>query len=180
MPISSIAQVLLRLFALGWMITGVIQFVSLVLFGSIGGSSLFAVAPGLVYIVAGLIFWFLAPWISRLLAKGSDGEMTLEGVTEVTLFGAVLLGLGMYFVLSSFAVVISWVHFFTINKSPDYGFHQESGPSYYDLSEAVLMLAAGVALVFTARKFAAKLCRDEDDDLANDPNRPPPPEEIEG
>ncbi|HBJ83733.1 MAG TPA: hypothetical protein DDZ88_07680 [Verrucomicrobiales bacterium] len=68
------------------------------------------------------------------------------------------VGLGMYFTLYSFANVFSWIHFFSINQSPDYGFHRENSPSYYSLTENGMTLAAGIALIFTARRWAEKLC----------------------
>ncbi len=160
MPTSSIAQILLRLFALNWFLLGLIQ---------IGGSVFVyrwqavnyfrSLDSSLIYITAAVVLWLSAPKLSRLLAKRNDGEFSLSGVTERQLYSTAFLVLGLYFALSSFANVFSWIHFFSIHKSPDYGFHRESAPSYYSLAEGLLTLIAGVALMLTARTWAIKLTR---------------------
>ena len=65
----------------------------------------------------------------------------------------------MYFALDSFADVFNWLHFFAINNSPDYGFHHDNKPSYYDLTKNLLTLIAGITLIFTAHIWAEKLTR---------------------
>ncbi len=172
MPASSIAQILLRLFALKWLLTGGINFASSIFTGNQHGYYFLSLLPPIIYILAGLLFWFLSPKISLLLAKQNNGEVTLQGVTQEQLFASVLLGLGVFFALNSFANVFSWIHFFAINKSPNYGFHQENQPSYYELSEAAMTLVAGIALIFTSRKWAEKLCRKNTDDQQHDTVRP--------
>ena len=159
MPISSIAQILLRLFALNWFFTGMIQIASLMFLHDYEPYSLYSLAPGLIYVVMASLFWRLAPLISRLIAKRNDGEVNLAGVTERQLFSTAFLSLGLYFALDSFSNVFSWIHFFVINKSPNYGFHHEEEPSYYLLLESLLTLAAGTALILTAQTWAKKLTR---------------------
>jgi len=105
-----------------------------------------------------MIAWLLAPRIARRLARNNDGSISLQGVTQFQLYSTVFVGLGMYFTLNSFANVFSWIHFFSINQSPDYGFHRENSPSYYTLTENGMTLAAGIALTLTARRWAEKLC----------------------
>ena len=159
MPASSIAQILLRLFALNWFLTGIIQIASVAFLSGRGSFYFYSLLPSLIYIIAGVTFWIVAPGLARLLAKRNDGEFTLAGVTERQLFSTAFLALGLYFALNSFAKVFSWIHFFTINKSPDYGFHHEQAPSYYELTEGLLTLAAGIALILTAQTWARKLTR---------------------
>jgi len=159
MPASSIAQILLRLFALNWLLTGVIQIASTTALAGQVPFLFYTLAPSLVHIAAAAVFWFVAPRISRLLARRNDGEFTLAGVTERQLYSTAFLALGLYFALNSFANVFSWIHFFAISKSPDYGFHHEEAPSYYQLTEGLMTLVAGVVLVVTARTWAAKLAR---------------------
>ena len=159
MPISSIALVLLRLFALNWFLLGLSQNIGLAfqIWQQPIDYSLVVVAC--LYLLLGLFFWFLAPKLSRFVTKGGHGEFNLQGITTEQLYAAVFLGLGVYFTLDSFADVFSWGHFFAIYKSPNYGFHQQgNAPSYYDLSEALMTLAGGIVFIFNARRWAAKLC----------------------
>lgn len=161
MPASSIAQILLRLFALNWFLMGIFQIGTVMLMADEGSFSFHpsSLIPWLIYLLAGIIFWVMARPLSRLLANRNDGEFTLEGVTERQLYSTAFLSLGLYFALNSFANVFSWIHFFAINKSPDYGFHHQEEPSYYELTEGLLTLMAGVALMLTSRTWAAKLTR---------------------
>lgn len=159
MPSSSVAQILLRIFALNWFLTGLIQIASMAFTFRQEYFSIFNFAPSAVYFVAGILVWAIAPKLSRFLAHRNDGDFNLKGVTEQQLYAAVFLGLGLYFTLTSFAAAFSWVHFFAVNKSPEYGFHQESQPSYYDMSETVMTLAAGILLIFTCNTWARKLAQ---------------------
>ena len=161
MPLSSITHILLRIFALNWFLTGSIQLISSIIVSNIGGGvyDLLFYAPSVVYFVAGIVVWFSSPKLSRLLTKNYDGDFNLEGVTLEMLFSTAFVTIGLYFCLDSFAAVFNWIHFFTIYKSPDYGFHQQQEPSYYDLSESILTFVSGIALVLTARLWSAKLCK---------------------
>lgn len=160
MPTSSIAQILIRIFALSWIIRGLVPLLTVFFLGSdfFGAIPLYASLP---YIIASVMFWWLAPGLSRLIAKGYDqGIPSLKGVTERQLFSTAFVSIGAYFVLSSVGKVFSWAHFFIIYQLPAYGFHRESQPSYYDLMENILTLVAGAALIGTARIWAAKLTRE--------------------
>ena len=77
MPVSSIAQILLRLFALSWILTGFIQVASFILLSFEGLFSLFSTAGPIIYFVGGIILWVLAPGISRFISAGNDGEVSL-------------------------------------------------------------------------------------------------------
>jgi hypothetical protein len=100
--------------------------------------------------------WFFAPAVSRLLARRNDYKFSLQGVTERQFFTFSLLSLGLDFALSSAAAVFSWIHFFMINKSPEYGFHHDDAPSYYELLGGVD--SSGLGLVFTAQTWV-RFCR---------------------
>lgn len=158
MPVSSIAQVLLRLFALDWAVTGIIQLAPQVFSVFQVGFRAYMLIPPLIYLVACWLVWRFAPHLSRLVARGHDGEVQLHGVTQLQLHTTMLAGLGVYFTLSSFANCFNWIHFFAVSSSPNYGFHRENSPSYYSLTENGMTLAAGIALILTARRWAEKLC----------------------
>tara|TARA_R110002096_G_scaffold139504_10_gene293867 strand:- start:609 stop:1121 length:513 start_codon:yes stop_codon:yes gene_type:complete len=167
MPVSSITQVILRLFALHWFLAGIIPLASLMLFvGDLNGY--FSFIPPITQVVVGVGFWFLAPAISRLVARKNDPKISLEGVTEEQLFATAFISLGLYFSLKSFSSVFNWLHFFVVKESPDYGFHQELEPSYYDFTEQGLTLAAGLYLILSAKGWAAKLSRSRKSEQGTD------------
>jgi len=158
MPVSSIAQVLLRIYALHQFLTGFLYGASFIItHQEMGRHSLY---QALVFVVFGAGCWLVAPWVSRIAAKGNDGEFQLKGVNQEQLFATGFLVIGLYFALGSFATLFNWIHFFIVNQSPDYGFHKTEEPSYYSLTEAGLNLVMGIAIVLTSRTWAARLCRE--------------------
>ena len=173
MPISSITHVLLKIFALNWLLSGAIQLISVIATSQMnaGSYSFLFYAPSLVYFVAGIILWFFAPKFSRILTKKHDGEFNLEGVTLEMLLTTAFVSVGLYFSLDSFAAAFNWVHFFTIYNSPNYGFHQEQGPSYYDLTESLLTFITGAILIFTSQHWSSKLCKKQQSEQVAAPDR---------
>ena len=159
MPLSSITQVLLRLFALSWALTGLVQLAQTAMQAGYYKFSGPMLAAPLIMLLMSSIVWRFAPRISQALVRGNDTAVSLQGVTQSQLYATVFVGLGMYFALDSFADVFNWLHFFAINNSPDYGFHHDNKPSYYDLTKNLLTLIAGITLIFTAHIWAEKLTR---------------------
>lgn len=173
MPISSIAQIFIRLYSLKILVGALASFGGMLTITQIpaydGWNLFLGFLPNLILITSGIVLWTIAPWISRLLISNGNGELTLGGVRREDLFTAVLLSLGVYFIMDSFSNVLGWVHYFAINRS-ERGFHINDVPSYYDLTERVLTLIGGVALVVTCRTWGRRLAREytgEQDALSN-------------
>ena len=160
MPVSSIAQIFIRLYALKILVGALASFGGMLTMldnPAYGGWTTFlGFLPNLIVITSGVVLWVIAPWLSRLLTKKGNGELTLGGVTREDLLTAVLLGLGVYFIMDSFSNVVGWAHYFAVNRSEG-GFHMDEEPSYYDLAERLLTLGGGIALVMTCRTWARRL-----------------------
>jgi hypothetical protein len=157
MPVSSIAQILIRLFALNMLLLSLVHIASLFSMPGPFSFYFYTIGPSLVHFAAFVAFWFGAPKLSRLLTRGNDGHMNLEGVTERQLYSTGFLILGLYFAMDSFASVFSWIHYFSVHESSEFGFHQKEAPSYYSLTEEVMTLIAGVGLILSAQTWATKL-----------------------
>jgi hypothetical protein len=173
MPVSSIAQIFLRLYSLKLLVGALASFGGLLMItrnpAYDGWSTFLGFLPNLIVITSGVVLWVIAPWLSRLLTKKGNGELTLGGVTREDLLTAVLLGLGVYFIMDSFSNVIGWAHYFAVNRSEG-GFHMDEEPSYYDLTERLLTLGGGFALIMTCRTWARRLApklRSEQDAPSN-------------
>lgn len=160
MPVSSIAQILIRLQAIVIFLRGVSTLGgTFTTFDNVAYSTstrFLMISPSIVLFVVAVLVWRIAPWLSRLMTRKSDGELSLGGVTGEDLCTAVLLGLGVYFIMCSFADVLGWIHFFAVNRMEG-GFHMGDDPSYYDLTEGLLTLMAGVAIAMTCRTWARRL-----------------------
>ena len=160
MPVSSIAQLFIRLYSLKILVGAFASFGGILSMdnrATFNPLSLFlGLLPNLLVITAGVVLWMVAPWLSRLLTKKGNGDLTLAGVTREDLFAAVLLGLGVYFIMDSLSNVIGWAHYFAINSS-ERGFRMDDNISYYDLTERVLTLVGGIALTLTCRTWARRM-----------------------
>lgn len=157
MPVSSIAAVLLRLYALNLAIVGLVQIPGM-LMQPAAGSLPYTLLPSLASLVIGLVLWVITPALARLLARGLDAQATLTGVDETTLLRTIFVGLGLWFALSSFASIFNWLHYFAVSRSSIVkDGAEQSAP--YDFWHQVLTCVAGVLLVSTSRIWAEKLTR---------------------
>jgi len=163
MPTSSVAQILLRLVALNWILTGLIQLFGPVYMAYINETEIKPIlfAPSVSLMVFGILCWIISAPLSRLLSRRNEGEFSLQGASQETLYATGLLCLGVYFSLNSFANAFSWIHYFAMNKLAFHdGFSMRRGvPSSYTLFEAVATFLAGVTLSLNASRWARRLVR---------------------
>ena len=158
MPISSIAVILIRLYALNLAIVGFFQSLGIALqVGSHGVALLSSMVPSLGSLITGVILWMIAPRFATLLASRRDENVTLEGVNELTLYTAVFIGVGLWFALSSFAGVFNWLHYFAVSRSSLSAWDDAEQNNFYALASEFLTFIAGLFLVVTGRTWAGKL-----------------------
>lgn len=173
MPVSSIAQIFIRLYSLKILVGALASFGGMLMIARSpvydGWSTFLGFLPNLIVITSGVVLWVIAPWLSRVLTKKGNGELMLGGVMREDLLTAVLLGLGVYFIMDSYSNVLGWAHYFAVNRSEG-GFHMDDEPSYYDLTERLLTLGGGIALVTTCRTWARRLSLKSTSEQAVTPN----------
>ena len=162
MPASSLAQILLRIFALYWMMSGIIQFGSIALIGRLPDRSfilpdLSFFLPSAVYVLIGLGIWHQAPRLSRLAAAGNDGELTLRGVTQRQLCATAFMALGIYFTLSHVGNLLNGIYIYVLKRNNG----EELLSNDYSFLQFGINVVAGVLLAANARKLAGKLCADQ-------------------
>ena len=163
MPLSTIAKLIIRLYAIKlWVgsFTVMAGFVTVPMLSNYSFGELFTTfLPNIFVVLSGVVLWQLAPMISKLLTKGDDAQIQLTGVTSEHLYTATLLGLGVYFILSSLASTFSWTHYLIVYRRDVDGFQMNQAPSYYDLTDYLITLLAGLALTLTCRKWARRLAK---------------------
>ncbi|CAN5401241.1 hypothetical protein BH09VER1_BH09VER1_09120 [soil metagenome] len=167
MPLNSIAVIVLRLFALNWLLHD-IGLWALAVQQSLSGSRppyLLAAffLPALLLLVASAILWLLAPRIARLVSPSPDAAVALSSLTRYDLYCFGFVFLGLYFVLSSFAEVINWTHYFATvahnAKVPDQELQKQN---FYQLTRPGLTFVGGLISLFGASRWAKKLVRREE------------------
>jgi hypothetical protein len=172
MPLSNIVTVVLRLFA--------IQMVG----QSINMALSFAAADAkqrfhpphywLAYLVpvAGLVFalleWCLAPVIARLVTRNRDAEVALGMLSRLDLYSFAFVFLGLYFILTSIAPALDWLHYYLGISAV--GSQSESQSSFYTLASYLVTLTAGLVALLAARRWARKLLARERREETVQPN----------
>lgn len=160
MPISSIAQILLCLFALTWVLYGLIIIIGFMIAKGSEMELLFSLLPSAFHLVAGIFLWIFSSRISRLVARGDDGKVDLVGIKEEHLYAAVSIGLGLFFVLESLGDVFRHIHQVMMLRSLAEEHVQDLGQvPLQNLLQSGLTLVAGIALVMTARTWSRKIVR---------------------
>ncbi|MEO6848554.1 MAG: hypothetical protein ABI443_12620, partial [Chthoniobacterales bacterium] len=153
----SITQVLLRLFALNWVVMGIVQFVSLSYTFQNSHPSFLNYSAPICFTTCGVFVWIFAPFLSHQFSRGNDASLTLQGITLRQMYSTTFVGLGLYFSLTSFANVFNWLHYVIITQSGESTYHNANSSSYYQLSQSAMTLAAGIFIIVTADIWARKL-----------------------
>src|SRR2546421_10240109 len=120
MPLSSIVVIVIRLFALKWVLTAIPLFLSAVATplphdGSVAGVLTPYVVPLLLLILAAVL-WIFAHATARLVSRGVDSAVSIGSLSRADLYCFAFVFLGLFFILSSFADVINWIHYFTVSR----------------------------------------------------------------
>ena len=160
MPLSSIVTIVLRIFALSWMVTGLIQLLwvfqsSRPLWSSERGFSIFL--PALGQIILGVLLAMWSRTISRAVTPKPDAEVQMGGLTAYDLYCFAFTFLGLYFVLSSIGGVINWGHYMLMDAQRDSMTEDPDALNFYGLTQQLITLLAGGACLIGAPRFARKL-----------------------
>jgi hypothetical protein len=158
MPLTSIVVVVLRLFALDWLVQG---FTGIVWTGH-GQSSWYAppsyavYLPSLVMVAGALLLFMWSKTIARAVTPKPDPQVQLAGITVFDLYCFAFTFLGLYFVIPSISGVMTWLHYLFIRTR---GAMEGSNPAqdFYGLADNVVRLLAGGACLLFAARFARKL-----------------------
>ena len=158
---QTIAFLVIRIFALCWLVKGVAELAALALtvLRYAEPSALWNAGIALTYLVFGIVLWLLAGLISRLLLKGHQGEVSVEGLSREDVYAGGFVIVGVYFFLSEIGFVLNWLHYFA-TQGAEAGFREavKSG-EVYDLYYPVLTMIIALILIFTGPTWARKLER---------------------
>jgi hypothetical protein len=164
MPLSSIVVIVARLFALNWLLQAFVLIASALTTPSVQersvSTALMGSAPGVLLLILAVFLWMLAPAVARFVSRGVDTTVSVGSLSRRDLYSFAFVFLGLFFVLSSFADVINWIHYFTVSR--DAPTRDPRIQSFYDLIRPCLTLAAGLICLLGAPHWTKKLTsRDE-------------------
>lgn len=158
MPLKSIVVVVLRLFA----IQTLLQAIGL----AVGEAGLHGrydvpprdysgfIAPGGLLVFA-TIEWLLAPAVAKLVTRRHDTEVSLGALSRADLYSFAFVFLGLYFILSSIAPALIWLHYSLTMSAV--GSSSESERSFYALATPLIGLIAGFMALLPAQRWARRL-----------------------
>ena len=160
MPLSSIVVIVIRLFALNWFVSAVPLLLSAATNPLPHERHLSAVlmpyAPAVLLLIFAAGLWILTPAIARIVSRGVDTTVSIGSLSRSDLYSFAFVFLGLFFILSSFADVISWIHYFATVS------HQDSTrdprvQNLYQLTRPCLTFVAGLISLLGAPRWTKKL-----------------------
>jgi hypothetical protein len=160
MPLSSIVVIVIRLFALNWLLTAVPLLLSAATAPLPHEGHLSAVlmryAPAVLLLVFAAGLWILTPFVARFVSRGVDTSVSIGSLSRSDLYSFAFVFLGLFFILSSFADVINWIHYFTAFSREDPR-HDPRIQNFYELTRPCLTLALGLVSLLGAPRWTKKL-----------------------
>ncbi len=160
MPLNSIVTIVLRLFSLSWFVQGLSMFASVTAamapypsrqtsYGNYG--------PSLIMLLAAVAMFFLSQAIARLVTPRTSPELSLGGLSQYDLYCFAFTFLGLYFVLSSVANTLNWLHYFFLVARAAHENDPQRETAFYQLTQPLITLLTGGASLLFAPLCARRL-----------------------
>lgn len=159
MPLSSIVTIVLRLFAIRWIVQGVVSLCSVAreFFNSWGPMSYSHFYVPLSYIVVALLLFMWSHVVARVVTPRTNSEVTLGTLTQYDLYCFAFTFLGLYSALNSFADTLNWIHYFVVGAREPIERNALSARNFYEFTHQLVTLLAGGAFLLFAPRCARKL-----------------------
>ena len=115
MPLSSIVVIVLRLFAVNWLLTAVPLFLTaaatpLPRDRTAAAAVAFVYASPALLLIFTAVLWMLSGPAARFVSRGVDATVSVGSLSRSDLYSFAFVFLGLFFILSSVADVINWLH----------------------------------------------------------------------
>ena len=164
MPLTSIVVIVVRLFALNWLLHALVLIASATAIPLpskyVGSAIVIHYGPAVLLIIFAVLLWILASLLARLVSRGFDATVSVGTLSRLDLYSFAFVFLGLFFVLSSFADVINWIHYFATDPR-----HDSRDNNLYQITRPCLTLAAGLVSLLGARRWTRKLAADDQKNL---------------
>jgi hypothetical protein len=107
----------------------------------------------LLWLISGLILWFLAPRIGHLASRGLDQPIDIKNVSLSDIYLTAFLGLALYHFINSFGTALGSV-VYLLHRSTG---SKEEIVNYYEIFGAFCPLLLSVFLFIYAQPWSIKL-----------------------
>jgi hypothetical protein len=166
MPFNKIIHLVLRLFAIQWLVQGISSFILVLASfrGSWATGDLWAFTPFLspsILIGLGILTWEFSVQLSKWLTRHDETPISISGLSREDIYCFAFVFVGLNFAMTHLGTTINWLHYFFLTT-----FSGMRGPerddSLYTLVGNAVPLAAGIIALSSPRKWARKIIqRDE-------------------
>ena len=109
------------------------------------------------FVAVAVATWLLAPTIARLVTPRPDSTISVGGLTRYDLYCFAFVFLGLYFILSSAANAINWLHFYMFLARTASQTDPQRQTSFYQLTQPLITCIAGGICIALASRLAKKL-----------------------
>ena len=117
-------------------------------------------------LIALAALWFLAMPIARLVTRGISEDLSIGSVALADWYSLAFIGMGLYYLISSFAVVLGWAFYFLKSAATHHTASERAladalinSPNSYGAWQAVVTFLLGGFLLLHGRKFAVAFVR---------------------
>ncbi|MEO7098195.1 MAG: hypothetical protein ABI162_02455 [Luteolibacter sp.] len=168
MRLSLATFVVLRLFAINWMLTGVIALISSAetiqrFFGAIGNNEYsYAFATLLLpaaYLIMAFLAWFFAACLSKKITGGMDPTIGVTEISAEDLFTLGILVLGLTTCLTHLAPTINLIHYRISHPTGNAMTRARDGITIYQVTSHIIPCLAGLALAILSPKMGQRVAR---------------------
>ena len=160
MPLSSIVVIVIRLFAVNWLLTAVPLFLTAAATPLPRDQTAAAVVsvygPAVLLLIFTAVLWMLSHPIARFVSRGVDATVSVGSLSRSDLYSFAFVFLELFFILSSAADGINWLHYFS-TASSDATRDAPRGENLYQLTRPCLTLALGLVSLIGAPHWTKKL-----------------------
>ena len=161
MPLSSIVVIVLRLFAANWLLTAVPLFLTaaatpLPRDRTAAAAVAFVYATPALLLIFTAVLWMLSGPVARFVSRGVDATVSVGSLSRSDLYSFAFVFLGLFFILSSVADVINWLHYFS-TASAEAAREAPAIQNLYQLTRPCLTLALGFVSLLGAPQWTKKL-----------------------
>lgn len=155
---SQLAQIILRLFTLSWLLHGINLAATAIAMHGQGMPEPTQLVPAAVALALAAAVWALAPAIGRFIAS-SDKEQPnpVPAVSFQQLLYAMFVGIGLYWGLSSVGVLINSLHFYLVLQADPKSIPAGMQLSPYEVSKGVVTFASAICLTLSAPHWSRRL-----------------------
>lgn len=162
MQLSSIVTIVLRLFSLLWLLTGIIMFATVA--GTMNEfwtvhRSFGTFVPSILEFSAAVLLFLFSERLARIVTPPPNPEINLAGLSQYDLYCFAFTFLGLYFVLSSIADSINWLHYAVLIGRRTHENDPQREQALYKLARPLITLIAGGASLLFAPRCARKLTK---------------------